>query len=389
VNPTVVYYKNADAFNSGVRRIVNKGGTSSSKTFSLLELLLTIAMRRVETGVLISIVSETLPHLRKGAIRDYDNILKAEGLTHAFNKNLTSHSYTIGKSVVEFFSADTAGKATGPRRDILLLNECNNIPYKVVSELEQRTSEAIFYDYNPVIPFWIDDHVLTLPSNEFTLITSNYKDNHHLPPSIAHEIELRASRDPNYKRIHIDCEYGIYEGLIFPEVILIDEMPQDATPGYGLDFGFINDPTALVDVRIAGENLYLDQMVYQTGLTAPDIIALLKSFNLGRREIIADSADPRMIEEIRRGGFNIFPAVKGAGSVVHGLDSMKRYKIHLTKRSIDGIKEFRNYQWKIDSSGKKLNEPVDYWNHLIDAARYRVAKITAKPTPAKIKLTYR
>jgi phage terminase large subunit len=385
---THLFSRIVEAYSTGVRRIVNKGGTSSSKTISTLQLLHIIAERH--QGTTISVVSETMPHLKKGAMRDYDNILKAIGKYDERNINQTNHQYKVGTSTIEFFSADTVGKATGPRRNILYLNECNNIPYKVVAELEQRTDKVIFYDYNPVAPFWIEDTVFRMPSNEYALLKSNYTDNDFLPETIRKEIEMRANRDPNYKRVHIDCEYGVYEGLIFPDITLVDDkdFPKLSTNGYGMDFGFTNDPTTLTEVAIQGDNLYCDELLYQTAMTTPDIIRFLKGANVGRKEIVADSSDPRIIEEIKRAGFNCHGAVKGPGSIQHGIDSMKRYNIHVTKRSVNMIKELRNYKWKEDSSGNMMNEPVDFWNHCIDGARYRVAKVTSKPKTFAPRVNY-
>jgi len=221
MNPTIVFEKNLKAFNKGIRRIINMGGSSSSKTISILELLLLIAQKRKDKGVLISVGSESLPHLKLGAIRDFNNILKREGIYNEDNIDLGTHAYHFGDSVIEFFSADVS-KASGPRRDILYLNECNNIPYTVVEQLEMRTNEVIFYDFNPVIEFWIKDETMNLPESEWTLIKSNYKDNKHLPKAILHEIEMQAERDPNFKRIHVDVEYGSYKGLIFPNIKTVE-----------------------------------------------------------------------------------------------------------------------------------------------------------------------
>lgn len=380
MNTTAVFEKNIVAFNSGVRRIVNKGGTSSSKTISTIQLLLIIAQKRAKEGVTITVTSESLPHLKLGAMRDFENILKQEGLYNTQFINQTNHSFHFGKSVIEFYSADNS-KATGPRRNILYANECNNIPYSTLREMEQRTSECIFYDYNPVRPFWIDEEIFTLPQNEYTLIKSNYLDNQFLPEPIKREIELRSQRDSNYKRIHVLCEYGIYEGLVFPEITLIDEdkIPKDIKPVFGIDFGFTNDPTAVTKIIIDKNNLYVKEILYKTGMFSPDIIAALKQNNINREEITADSSDPRMIEEIKRAGFNIFPAIKGAGSIVHGLDVIKRHNIFVSKGSINLIKEFRNYQYKIDSSGNTTNDPIDYFNHAIDSLRYGIQRKIASP----------
>jgi phage terminase large subunit len=378
---TGVFAKNIRAFNAGYRRIGNKGGTNSTKTYSILQLLLLIAEKRKENGVLISVMSETLPHLKLGAIRDFNKILKEEGMYDEKNINQTDKVYHFGNSIIEFFSADLA-KATGPKRDILFVNECNNIPYSIVGEAEQRTNETIFYDFNPTSQFWFEDKVLCFPEKEVTLIKSNYLDGINvIPASIAREIQLRAERDPNYKRIHVDVEYGVYEGLIFPDFNLVDEMPE-AKSAYGMDFGFTNDPSTLIDVRLHNGELWADEKLYRTAMTNGDIINFLKDEAIGRGLIIADNAEPKSIHEIKLAGFNIEACDKGKDSVIHGIDKIKSYKLNVTKRSVNLIKELRNYRWKIDKSGISLNVPIDFFNHLIDPLRYVVIKVTTPPSKA-------
>jgi phage terminase large subunit len=377
---TEVFNRNISAFNSGVRRIVNQGGTSSSKSFSILQLLILIAHKR--QGVLISVVSETMPHLKRGVMKDFETILRNDNLYDEKNINRTDHQYYFGDSCIEFFSADTPGKVTGPRRNILYLNECNNIPYQMVSQMELRTDGTIFYDFNPVQDFWITEQVFTLPSDEYVLIKSNYLDNDQLGESIKKEIRMRAERDPNFKKIHIDVEFGVYEGIIFNNFNMVDSMAEAAS-SFGMDFGFSNDPTTLIDVRINDGQLWLDQVLYRTEMTNQDIIRFLKSENIGRKEIVADSAEPKSIREIELAGFNIVPAVKGEDSIRTGIDLMKQYPINITKRSVDLIKEFRNYKWATDKNGNTLNKPVDMFNHCIDAARYNITfrKIGAVKSP--------
>jgi len=324
MNPTVVFEKNLKAFNKGVRRIINMGGSSSSKTISILELLLLIAQKRQDKGVLISIGSESLPHLKLGAIRDFNNILKRDKIYNEDNIDLGTHSYHFGKSVIEFFSADVS-KASGPRRDILYLNECNNIPYTVVEQLEMRTNETIFYDFNPVVEFWIKDEIMALPESEWTLIKSNYKDNKHLPKSILHEIELKAARDPNFKRIHVDVEYGSYKGLIFPKINIVESFPEDCKwVGYGLDFGYTNDPTALIKAGLSRGQLYYDEKIFLKGLNNSAVNKLMKDADVGEDEVIADSSDPKSIDDLSEYGWDIQGAVKGPDSIINGIDTMKQ-----------------------------------------------------------------
>jgi len=385
-----IYYtslleKNKKAFDSGVRRIVNQGGTSSSKTYSILQLLLFIALQRTKPTS-IHVCSETLPHLKLGAIKDFETILKASNLYNEKQINKTDLKYHFGNNYIQFFSADAPGKVTGPRRDILYLNECSNIPYNVVSEMEIRTNECIFYDFNPVADFWISEKVLQLPSKEFILIKSNYLDNEMLPDSVIKDIELKASRDPNFKKIHIDVEFGTYEGLIFPNITLVDSMPETDRQKYGMDFGFTNDPTTLVDVRLNDGKLWIDELLYQTQMTNNDIIKFIKSLNIGRKEIIADSAEPKSIREIELAGINIKPSTKGADSVRRGIDLINTYPINVTKRSLNLIKELRNYKWKVDRNGNSLNEPIDSFNHLIDPSRYALESLidVVKRTPVRV-----
>lgn len=380
MNVTPVFDKNIEAFYEGYRRIINQGGTSSSKTFSILQLLLHIAIKYPDTS--ISVVSETMPHLKRGAIKDFETILKADGLYRDKHINRTDHQYFFNSSTIEFFSADSPGKVTGPRRNILYLNECNNIPYDRVIEMELRTDGTIFYDYNPVQDFWISDKVLSLPDSERKLIKSNYLDNDSLSDSIKREIQMRADRDPNFKKIHIDVEFGVYEGLIFTGFEMVDEMPGEAI-SYGMDFGFSNDPSTIVDVRFNNGEIFADLLLYRTEMTNQDIIRFLKELNVGRKEIIADCAEPKSIREIELAGFHIIPSIKGEDSIRTGIDLIKQYKLNVTKRSVELIKELRNYQWAKDRNGVTLNKPVDMFNHAIDALRYNVAhrKMAAVKAP--------
>lgn len=391
ITATNVFKRNLDAYQAGFRRIVNKGGTSSSKTYSILQLLLYIARQRASEGVHISVVSETLPHLKLGAIRDFNAILKMVGYREGWEYSQANHAYKIGKSVVEFFSADIE-KATGPRRDILFLNECNNIAYNIVSELEQRTKETIFYDFNPVEVFWIEDKVLSLPRDERELIKSNYLDNDHLDAAIAHEIEIKAQRDPNFKRIHIDVQYGVYEGLIFPSfnIVPFSSMPKTDKQRYGLDFGFTNDPTTLLDVRIQSGAWWVDELLYRTGMTNPEIAKELKGIGseekligrgVGRQPVIADSSEPKSIYEISLAGINIRAAEKGPDSIRLGIDRIKSMPMNVTDRSVHLIKELRSYRYRQDPrTGVFLNEPVDAYNHLIDPWRYAGTDLTRPST---------
>lgn len=374
---TTVFARNLNAWNNHVRRVVNKGGTRSGKTYALLQLLLHIA--QTSKNVSISVVSESLPHLRLGAIRDFENILKDDGLYNELAIDFTNHIYYFGSSFIEFFAADQT-KATGPTRNILFLNEVNNIPLPVVRELTQRTDETIFYDFNPTAEFWIVDEVFSLPDDQYTIITSNYLDNEQLKPAIKQEIEQRAQRDPNFKRVHIDVEWGSYEGLIFPEWKMVDAMPETSERCYGMDFGFTNDPSTLIDVRFHAGEIWMDELLYEKGCTPERLDQVLKLNVKGRKETIADSSDPRMIDYLQRKSHNILPAVKGPDSVTLGIELMKQYPVNVTKRSVNLIKERRNYRYAA-KNGNTFNEPaVGQADHAIDGARYGVMRLI---TPKK------
>jgi len=375
---TAVFEQNIIAYNSKVRRIVNQGGTSSSKTYSILQLLILIA-RKSKRKLLISVVSETLPHLKKGAMRDFENILRAENWYDERQHNKTDRIFYIGLCEIEFFSAEDSGKVRGPRRDILYMNECNNLSKEIYDELEVRTNETIFLDYNPVQHFWVHDNILTMNKSDFVYIESTYLMNDALPDSIRRSIESRKLTDPDWWRVYGEGKTGRVEGLVYPDITQVDSMPSFGDIGDGMDFGFTNDPTTLINVAIVGDEIYFDELLYEYALTTPMIDKQLSLLERGRREIVADSQDPRIITELSRYGWNITGAVKGPGSIIHGIDSIKRRKIHITKRSLNMIKEARNYKWKKDSMDRILNEPIDLWNHCWDGARYRAAHSVSNP----------
>lgn len=383
---TNVFDWTLQAYIDGYRYIVNQGGTSSSKTYSTLQLLTMIALKS-KHPLLISVMSESLPHLKKGAIKDFESILQMAGLYDEKIINRTDKQYKVGNSTIEFFSADL-GKATGPRRDILYLNECNNIPYAVFDAAAIRTAKTIFLDYNPTNEFWVHEKIFTLPKEEYFFRVSTYLDNNHLPDAIKRDIENKRERDPMWWKIYGLGELGSIEGLVFPDFHQVDTLPQGGRSIYGMDFGFSNDPTTFVNIVVQGDNLYLDQHLYQTGMTSSDIINFLKSDNISRTsEIVADSADPRVITEINRAGYNCHPSFKGPDSIRLGIDAIKRHKIHVTRRSTDLVKELRNYKYRMSHEGKYLNQPIDFWNHCIDATRYGLTRLLDYPT-GKIRSTF-
>lgn len=378
-----IFKKTRQSYEAGSKVIIHKGGTGSGKTFDLMIFIIfAVAMR--ERNRIITIVSESRPHLDIGVIRIMKQLMTQANVFNSYDYNSTSGLYKLKSgSIIEFFSADRIDKALGARRYMLYGNEINSLKFEVWDELARR-SEIVIGDFNPTQQFWLEKFIEYY--GDVDVILSNYLDNPFLPETERNRIIRRAMIDPNFKRIHVDCEYGSYEGLIFPEFTLVDQIPEGIQNIYGQDFGFTNDPSALINTAVLGNDLYLDEIFYRTQLTNADIIQLYKANGVraGYDEIEADSAEPKSIEEIRRAGYNIKPTEKGPDSIRTGIDTMKQFKIHVTKRSVNLIKELRNYAWVMDSQGNPTNKPIDAFNHAIDAARYGTKKHrAAKIKPAK------
>jgi len=359
--------KTTDAFLNGKRYIVNSGGTRSGKTFAVLTVLYNIALTR---KVLISIVSETFPHLRKGAIRDFELILQNAKAWQPDSWAKGESTYTLPNgSKIEFFSVDSPGKVHGPARDILFINEGQSISWDITRHLFVRTKGTIFVDFNPTHEFWAHTELQQDPATEW--IHSTYLDNPFLEPEQVREIE-RNRKNETWWRVYGEGLVGQYEGLIFPEIELVDEMPGHES-FYGLDFGYTNDPSALIQVQLSGEAIYLNELVYETGLRNIDLSKRMADAGLVKQDsIFADSAEPKSIDDLYYFGWNVYPAEKGRDSIMYGIDLMRQYTIRITKQSINLIKEFRNYRYDQDKEGNNLNKPIDTWNHGIDAARYAV-----------------
>lgn len=366
---TTVYRKNLDAWNSGKRLIANKGGTRSGKTYSLVCLLLTIAVYGKKRE--IDIVSESLPHLKRGAMNDIEDILTDEGMIEGvhFILNRSDHTYTFSKgSVIRFFSADDWGKVKGSRRDVLFINECNRIPYEVYRQLAVRTTECIFLDWNPDSEFWYE--LKGLKDKDTTIeIHSTYLDNPYLTEQQIEEIESNKG-DEAWWKVYGLGQTGRPQGVIYDRWQTVNEIPDGAKlVGYGLDFGFQVDPTAIVEVYMADGKLWLNELCYKRGMTNDKIADFLRDKH---GIIVADSAEMKSITEIYNYGIrSIEPAKKGSDSVRAGIDVVRRYELMVTKSSLNLIFELRNYKWKENKiTGEMTNEPVDKFNHLLDALRY-------------------
>ena len=363
IKTTNVFHK---AFKSDTRITCLQGGTRSSKTYSLCQLFIVKALN--ETGKVFTICRKTLPALKGTAYRDVLELLKQLDLYSEEYHNKSELSYTLNGNLLEFISVDQPQKIRGRKRDYLWLNEANEFTYEDYQQLILRTTDKIYLDYNPSDPYsWIYEKVIT--RDDCTFIKSTYKANPFLDKDTIAEIERLKDLDPDYWQVYGLGEIGSVQTMIFRKFELVDEV-QGRLVGYGLDFGFTNSPSALVAVYISDDNLYIKEMLYEKRLTNTDLANKLREFKIDRQsEIVADSAEPKSIEEVYRSGFNIKPAKKGAG--IHlGIDIMRRYKLHITKDSLNAIKEFRSYKWATDKNGDVLNTPVKVNDHLIDATRY-------------------
>lgn len=367
---TKVYYAIRDALRRpDVRYVNSEGGTRSSKTFSALQVLIEIA--KGCRGLIISVVSETFPHLKRGAIRDFKEILADEWQEKAWNKSSAIYAFDSG-SIIEFFSADQPGKVHGPARDILFINEANHISYDTARQLFVRTRLFILFDYNPTHAFWAHEEIA--PRNNCVSIHSTYKDNDYLTPFQIAEIESNKG-DENWWRVYGEGKVGQLEGLIFPDFDLVDALPpaDGLREVYGMDFGFTNDPSTLIREMIdtGRKEIWLDEIFYATGMLNSAMAAAMEEAQVPKRStlIFADCAEPKTIAELAGYGYNIKPCYK-ATRKAEQLQIMKGYRLKVTKRSLNTIRELRNYCWMQDKDGRWLNEPQEFGDHAMDAARY-------------------
>jgi len=368
---TRVFRENAWAWLEGRRRCLNEGGTASSKTFSIIQLLIIIAQNTKE-NLLISVVSESLPHLKRGAIRDFFKIIGTTPKSDP-NFNMTENTYNFGKGVIEFFGADESAKVRGPRRDILFVNEGNNVPWDTVRGLDIRTRLFTFVDWNPVSEFWAHEQWVGQPENHY--VHSTYLDAVNvLPKEIVNNIESNKGKDPNWWNVYGLGLLGKIEGLVYPLFGTIDHLPVSGELFYGLDFGYSNDPTSLVKCLVDGDRLYTQELIHEKGLTNDAIAYRMEELGVLKHhdEIYADSAEPKSIEEIYQYGFNIKGCPKGPGSVEYGHQKVRQYKQFWTKGSLNCIKEQRNFRYIEDKNGKLTDKTTHNWSHGMDARRYGV-----------------
>jgi phage terminase large subunit len=352
---------------------VIQGGSSAGKTISILILLIDKCIK--EPGLEVSIVSESIPHLRRGCVKDFLKIMKETGryIPSNYNKTLLRYEFTNG-SYIEFFSADSEEKLRGGRRQILYINECNSINYDAYLQLAIRTSGDIYLDYNPSARFWVHTEVINQPNTDFIVL--NYKDNQALPDEVVKMLEsnrVKAATSTywdNWCRVYLDGEIGQVEGTIFNDYEIIDKIPEEARLlGYGLDFGYSYDPAALVALYKYNDDIIVDEIVYQTGLLNSELSSIMKQNNV-KGEIYADSAEPKSIHELKRYGHQVKSVEKGKDSVNYGIQILQQKKMFVTNTSQNIISEFQKYMWKKDRNGGYDTTPIDAHNHACDALRY-------------------
>lgn len=361
-----------------------QGGTSASKTISILQLLIHKCQTDT-TPALTSITSESMPHLKRGAMRDFKNIMMEHNYWKDSLWNASDYIYTFETGTpLEFFSLDMPHKVRGPRRKRLFINEANNIPYETFDQLEVRTEDEIWLDWNPVTPFWWHEsdgsrQAVSLRDDAEGIVLT-YKDNEGLPASIVNSIESRKG-NKLWWQVYGMGQLGEVEGKIYSGWQVIEDIPHEAQlVRYGLDFGYTNDFSSLVAIYRHNGGFIIDEILHQKGLSnkqIADTILLQK-----KALVIADSAEPKSIDEIKSYGVVILPSTKGPGSVLQRIQYVQDQKISVTKHSINIIKEYRNYLWMTDKNGKIINEPDHTWSHSMDAIGYGMHSL--KPVVANV-----
>ncbi len=357
----------------GSRIVLLQGGTRSGKSYASIQFLIVKALE--EPNQTISIVRKSFPSLRISALRDFKQIMRDLDIWDEDNWRASENAYTFHNgSMIEFLSTQDSERRKGTKRDWLFIDEVTELDYSDYFQLTIRTTKKIILAFNPNISanHWLFEQVQTHPECE--TYVSTYLDNPWLEPELVKEIELLRETSPSYWRIYGLGEIGIVDGLIFDNINVISEIPEEAELlGYGMDFGFTQDPSTLIALfKVDGGILY-DEIFYLKGLLTNEIGALIKeAYGIhGKAQVIADSAEPRIIEEIFRMGINIKPCVKGPDSIMQGIDVMKQHKLFVTKKSANMINEFYGYTWAKDKEEKLTNKPDPRsQDHCLDAARY-------------------
>lgn len=377
-----IYQKTRD---SKKRIVVNRGGTRSTKTYSILQHLL-FDKFLTESNIIINVFRNEQTTIRKSVLLDFESLLTkydengqvVYDLFNIISRNKQDLEYRYKSNLIRFIGCDDESKLRGVKGTYSYLNEADSISWDKANQIFWRTEKQIFIDFNPSNEdVWINSELeqkRAIKENDVEVIVSNYTDNPFLSDVQVREIEILRD-DPQFWRIYGLGEYGKITGQVFPEFKIVPTFPQNCKwVTYGLDFGYTNDPTAFVKVGLFDNELYIDGLIYERGLKNPEIAQKIKDFNFRITEILADSSEPKSIDEIRDFGLNVQPARKGNDSINHGIQLVKQHKINLVQND-DLIKEFKNYKYKTDKkTGNLINEPFDRFNHYIDAVRYAVSE---------------
>ncbi len=380
---TVEYSNVFEQLNNSTKRVVvARGGTRAGKTYAIMQMLAAWLLTGIWRGKeskskVASVVRKTSPSLRATAMRDLEEILHAWGCFGKVEQNKTNLEYKYKGRLLEFFSVDDQQKVRGRKRGILFCNEANELNFETdFFQLNIRTSDCIILDFNPSDPYiWVKTEIEDKRAIELGDVQSfvfTYKDNGFLTPEQCREIE--AINDPALRKVYVDGEYGIIKGLVFPDITLIESFPTECKKvAIGLDFGYTNDPTAALKCGVIGDNLYIDELVYEYALTN-DLIAKKLPKNV---DVFADSAEPKSIADLRKYGIRVEATKKGADSILFGINTLKKYRLHITARSVNLLKEQKLYKYKTDNIGNPTNDPIDHYNHAWDAVRYYALSVLA------------
>jgi phage terminase large subunit len=344
------------------------GGTRSGKTYAILQWLIVYALQNERKN--ISVVRKSMPSLRRSAIKDFRDIMETLRIWNDNQWHDTKKEYTFESgSIISFFSADDAQKLRGVKADITYVDEANELSEEEAFQLGIRTTQNIIYSYNPTISPY---HYLRQQygDDNTSVYRTTYKDNPYLPKEQIMAIEDLKDKNEKQWKVYGLGEFAGNERQIFQFNIIEDIPIESDFIGYGMDFGFSSDPSALVGCWKWGESIYFKELLYEKGLTTGDIMSRFKGLSLNREEIWCDSSEPRLIEELYRGGYNTKAVVKGKDSILFGINCMLNYKIHLHKGSQNLINEMYGYQWGADKEGNVTNRPEGGMDHTIDAARY-------------------
>lgn len=373
---TPIFYKN---LNSTAQIVINRGGARSSKSHSILQLMLYKATQEKHKKILI--LRKTLPALRISTLLMFNEMVSTNGMRKHIREEKQNLNYWFGKNLVHFGSLDDVEKIKSTEWNYIWVEEATEFEYQEIMQLKLRLSapstdgkrNQMYLSFNPIdIYHWIKEKLLDPGAEDCEEIISSYKDNPFLSADYIKTLEGLINQDVNFHRIYASGEWGILEALIYSGWEIVDTVPYTDDVIYGLDFGF-NNPSGLVKISITDDCIYEEELLYQSGLTNSDLIEKLHILILDKdAPIYADSAEADRIEEIYRSGFNVYPAQKGPGSVKNGIDFVCRQKIKVLSNSINLIKEKRSYSWRTDKTGKRLEEPVKFNDHLLDAERYAI-----------------